>query len=375
MRKTLVVTNDFPPRPGGIQAYVHGFARQLPAEQLVVYASTSGGAARFDAEQRFAVIRDRSSMLLPTPRVLRRVREVARAEGCEAVWFGAAAPLGLLAAGLRRDPGIERVVASTHGHEPGWAVLPVARTLLHRIAADADVLTYLGDYTRARLVPAIAPYDGKLSSLPPGVDTERFRPRCGGDEVRRRLDLGDRPVAVCVSRLVDRKGQDTLIRAWPRVRRRVPGAVLLLVGDGPAGRGLARLAASHGVRDSVVFAGSVTGEQLPAHYDAGDVFAMPCRTRLGGFDVEGLGMVFLEASACGLPVVGGDSGGAPDAVRAGETGFVVDGRSVGAVADRIAGLLAEPAAARAMGAAGRAWVRRTWAWQPLAARLASLLDG
>src|SRR5262249_46988651 len=151
-------------------------------------------------------------------------------------------------------------------------------------------------------------------------------PTVDGQVVRRRHGLQDRPVIVCVSRLVRRKGQDSLIRALPFVRRRVRDTALLLVGDGPYRATLETMAREEGVADHVVFAGGVRWEELPAHYAAGDVFAMPCRTRRAGLDVEGLGIVYLEASATGLPVVGGDSGGAPDAVREGETGFVVPGR-------------------------------------------------
>jgi len=191
--------------------------------------------------------------------------------------------------------------------------------------------------------------------------------------VRRRVGFADRPVVVCVSRLVPRKGQDTLIRSLPRIQAAVPGAALLLVGGGPDMPRLQRLAVAAGVADDVAFTGSVPWPELPAHYAAGDVFAMPCRTRRAGLDVEGLGMVFLEASATGLPVVAGDSGGAPDAVREGETGYVVDGRSVAEVASRVSALLADPVAARAMGGRGRAWVEREWTWEKVAARLADLL--
>ncbi|HEY4855012.1 MAG TPA: glycosyltransferase family 4 protein, partial [Streptosporangiaceae bacterium] len=169
-----------------------------------------------------------------------------------------------------------------------------------------------------------------------------------------------------------RKGQDTLIRAWPQVRAAC-GAVLLLVGGGPAESRLRRLASQLGVTGSVVFTGPVPWEELPAYYDAGDVFAMPCRTRRGGLDVEGLGIVYLEASAAGLPVVGGDSGGAPDAILDGETGYVVSGGDAAAVAGRIIQLLADPAAARAMGEKGLAWVDREWRWDLVARRLERIL--
>ena len=368
--RTLVVTNDFPPRPGGIQAFVHALASRQPAGEVVVYAPAWRGAAAFDARQPFTVVRHPGTLMLPGPAVLRRARQVARSEGCDRVWFGAAAPLGL----LTRPLGLDRAVASTHGHEVGWALLPGARSVLRRIGRDVDVVTCLGDYTRRRLAPVLGP-TARLERLAGGVDAAAYRPGAGGDVVRRRYGLADRPVVVCVSRLVPRKGQDALVRALPELRRRVPGAALLLVGGGPDLTRLRRLAGALGVDEHVVTTGSVPWSELPAHYDAGDVFAMPCRTRRGGLEVEGLGIVFLEASATGLPVVAGRSGGSPDAVREGETGHVVDGRSMREVTDAVADLLQDRERARALGAAGRAWVERDWRWEVQAGRLRSLLAG
>ncbi|MCU1599809.1 MAG: glycosyl transferase family 1 [Frankiales bacterium] len=362
--KTLVVTNDFPPRPGGIQTYVHSLLTRQPDGEVVVYASSWQGARDFDAEQPFPVVRASTSVLLPTPSRLREARAVAASEGCDRVWFGAAAPLALMA----RHLGLPSL-ASTHGHEIAWSRLPALRQVLQRI--EVDRFTALGSYTRDRLQPVLrAPVD----LLPPGVDSSAFRPGSGGEQVRRRLGLSDRPVVVCVSRLVPRKGQDVLIRALPAIRRRVPETALLLVGGGPHAPKLRELAASAGVADDVMMTGSVPWEELPAHHDAGDVFAMPCRSRYRDLEVEGLGIVFLEASASGKPVVAGDSGGAPEAVRDGETGYVVDGTSVEQVADRVASLLEDPSLARAMGAAGRAWVQQAWTWELQAARLRTLLS-
>jgi phosphatidylinositol alpha-1,6-mannosyltransferase len=369
---TLLVTNDFPPRPGGIQQFVHNLAVRQPAGSVVVYASTFGGAEKFDAEQPFEVVRERTGMLLPTPGVARRAAELARAHGCDSVWFGAAAPLGLLADGLRRRAGVERVVALTHGHEVGWAALPGARTLLRRIGRGADVVTYLGEYTRSRLDRVLHGLTS-LERLAPGVDVDAYSPQVDGHLVRARHGLTDRPVIVCVSRLVPRKGQDVLIRALPLIHRAVPDAALLMVSGGPYRPTQQRLARETGVERDVVFTGSVSWAELPAHYAAGDVFAMPCRTRRRGLDVEGLGIVYLEASATGLPVVAGDSGGAPDTVREGETGFVVAGRDVPAVAGRITTLLLDRALAARMGAAGRAWVESDWRWETQADRLRTML--
>ncbi|MGW7516785.1 glycosyltransferase family 4 protein [Streptomyces sp. NPDC054796] len=380
MDKTLIVTNDFPPRPGGIQAFLHSMALRLDPSQVVVYASTwkrgregAEATARFDAEQPFTVVRDRTTMLLPTPRVTRRAVELLREHDCRSVWFGAAAPLGLMAPALRRA-GARRLVATTHGHEAGWAQLPVARGLLRRIGEGTDTITYLGEYTRSRIARALTPEAAaRMAQLPPGVDEKTFHPGSGGDAVRERLGLTERPVVVCVSRLVRRKGQDTLVRALPRVLEEVPDAVLLIVGGGPYRADLEKLAAETGVADSVRFTGPVPWEELPAHYGAGDVFAMPCRTRRGGLDVEGLGIVYLEASATGLPVVSGDSGGAPDAVLDGETGYVVRGGEPGEAAERIVTLLQDPVLRARMGERGRAWVEERWRWDLLAEKLRALL--
>jgi phosphatidylinositol alpha-1,6-mannosyltransferase len=238
MAKTLVVTNDYPPRHGGIQSFVEAMVSRMPADEVIVYASTWRGraaeCARYDAAQPHPVIRERTSVLLPTPARTRRARDIARAEGCEAVWFGAAAPLGLMGGALRRA-GVSRLVATTHGHEAGWAMLPVARQQLRRIGERVDVVTYLAEYFRLRVSAALRPAAAeRMTRLSPGVDTDVFRPDLPGTvELRARLGLADSPVIVCVSRLVARKGQDTLIRALPLVRRAVPGATLLIVGDGP----------------------------------------------------------------------------------------------------------------------------------------------
>ncbi|MEV5103678.1 glycosyltransferase family 4 protein [Streptomyces massasporeus] len=380
MRKTLIVTNDFPPRPGGIQAFLHNMALRLDPQQLVVYASTwkrtrEGVEATraFDAEQPFTVVRDRTTMLLPTPGATRRAVGLLREHGCTSVWFGAAAPLGLMAPALR-GAGAERLVATTHGHEAGWAQLPAARQLLRRIGDATDTITYLGEYTRSRIAPALTPgAAARMAQLPPGVDEKTFHPGSGGDEVRARLGLTDRPVVVCVSRLVRRKGQDTLIRALPRILAAEPDTVLLIVGGGPYEKDLRRLAHETGVASAVRFTGAVPWSELPAHYGAGDVFAMPCRTRRGGLDVEGLGIVYLEASATGLPVVAGDSGGAPDAVLDGETGWVVKGGSPAEAADRITVLLGDAELRRRMGERGREWVEEKWRWDLLAEHLKNLL--
>ncbi|MFV0495201.1 GDP-mannose-dependent alpha-(1-6)-phosphatidylinositol monomannoside mannosyltransferase [Mycobacterium sp.] len=380
MSRVLLVTNDFPPRRGGIQSYLAEFVSRLVddgSHSLMVYAPKWKGAPEFDDEAQAAgyrVVRHPGTLMLPVPSVDTRMRSLIAEHGIDTVWFGAAAPLALLAR-RARQAGARRVLASTHGHEVGWSMLPGARSVLRRIGDDTDAVTFVSRYTRSRFAPAFGP-GATLEYLPPGVDSGRFRPDpAAGAELRTRYRLGERPTVMCLSRLVPRKGQDMLIRALPSIRRRVAGAALVIVGGGPRLDNLRTLARNGGVGDHVTFTGGVSGDELPAHYAMADVFAMPCRTRGSGMDVEGLGIVFLEASATGVPVIAGRSGGAPEAVLDGKTGLVVDGTSVAEIADAVTELLTDRDRAAAMGAAGRDWVRTEWGWDALAARLADLLRG
>jgi phosphatidylinositol alpha-1,6-mannosyltransferase len=346
----------------------------MPPDEVVVYTASMPGDREYDATLPFPVHRDPSGTLLPTPAVARRVVRVMRALDCDRVVFGASAPLGLLAPRLRRA-GARRMVALTHGHEVWWARVPGARQLLRRIGDSVDVMTYVSEWCRERIAPALSPdAAARMERLSPGVDTERFYPGCGGAEVRRRLGIPeDAPVVVCTARMIKRKGQDTLVKAWPEVLRSHPDARLLLVGDGPNKKAVERLARRRGVSDSVIFTGSVPWDEVPAYTDAGDVFAMPCRTRRGGLEVEGWGNVFIEAAACARPVVVGDSGGAREALLDGATGLLVDGTDVRAVGGAVADLLADPDRAEAMGRAGRARVERSFTWTRAAEQLAGWL--
>ncbi|MFH9733537.1 glycosyltransferase family 4 protein [Streptomyces sp. NPDC017260] len=347
-------------------------ADRFPPEEVVVLTSTPTATTDSGGSFPYPVIRHRARTLLPTPRATAHAASVARRYGCDRVWFGAAAPLGLMAGPLRRTTGIRTAVATTHGHEVWWARAPGTRSLLRRIGTEVDTLTWLGASTRGPVEAALAP-GTRTARLVPGVDTAAFHPALDGGPIRTRYGLGHRPVILCAARLVPRKGQDILIRALPWVRRAVPDAVLLLVGDGPYATGLRQLALDEEVLDAVVFAGGHPHRALPPFYAAADVFAMPCRSRRRGLEVEGLGIVYLEAAASGLPVLAGDSGGAPDAVRDGETGHVVDGHSVAATADRLIRLLRNPDLAREMGGRGRHWMCTEWTWDHSYATLRDLL--
>jgi phosphatidyl-myo-inositol dimannoside synthase len=367
----LLITNDYPPRAGGIQQYCHNLVRGLPPDEVVVYAPAWEGAAEFDAGEPYRVVRHPTSNMLPTASVARRAVELIREVQPDLVCFGAAFPLGLLARRLTRETGV-RCVGFTHGVEVAVSILPLARRAMTRVASDLRLLTAVSHWSAAR-VERGARGRCPVELLPSGVAAGVYHPGVDGSAVRRRHGLGDDPVCVCVSRLVPRKGQDKLIQAWPGVVARVPAARLLIVGPGPYRRKLDKLAAASPVADRIHFTGEVRWDELPEHYAAGDVFAMPCRTRWLGMDLEALGVVFLEAAAAGLPVVAGRSGGAPETVVEGGTGTVVDGRRAAAVGDAVAGLLADLPRARAMGEAGRRRVEAEFSWEAVGARLEKLL--
>ena len=335
--RTLVVTNDFPPRRGGIESFVLSLCREMPRDRVVVYTASMPGAHLVDAELDFPVVRDRRSILLPSRRVGREVERVFRTYECDEVLFGAAAPLGLLATRLRRV-GARRIVGLTHGHEVWWASVPGTRYLLRRIGDSTDSLTYVSEFCRREIANALSPSAAaRMQRLSPTVDTSRFHP--GVDGAARRTALGlapGRPVVLAASRLVKRKGHDTLIKAWPAVLASHPDAVLLIVGDGPRRRVLARMIRRRRLGAAVRMLPGVRWESMPELYAAADVFALPCRTRRFGLEPEAYGIVFLEAAASGLPIVVGRSGGAPETLTPGTAGQVVDPRSIDEVAGTVA---------------------------------------
>ena len=377
MGRTLVITNDFPPRPGGIQTFGYEIVRRFDPESVTVLTSNWEGAAEFDAAQDFKIVRANTQTLVPSKSTLSMAREIVVAENITRVLFGAAAPLGLLAAPLRKL-GVTNIVGMTQGHETGWAMTPGTRQALRKIGNDTDYLTYISEYTHKKIAKALSPSAAaRMRRIVPGVDSTEFSPDNLSSGIQLRTELGwiDRPVIVCVSRLMARKGQDELIRALPMILQTVANASLIIVGDGPYRKDLERLVKKLGLENFVHLTGKVSQTELSKWYAAGDIFAMPCRTRMGGWDVEGLGIVFLEGSATGLPVIVGDSGGAVDAVIDGETGFLVDGTNTAEIADRIAYLFANPDVAKKMGEAGRNWVTQEWTWDQNFKKLDGLLSG
>jgi len=375
--RTLCITNDFGPRAGGIETFVVGLIERMPKNSVVVYTASQADSAPFD-EMWFRnygveVIRDSSKVLLPSFRVGRNVRKLVRERNITTVFFGAAAPLALLAPGLR-TAGVKRIVALTHGHEVWWSRLWPFSIAIARIGRSVDALTYLGEFTRGEIAKALNPASvAKLVRIAPGIDTEHFAPRSDAQGLRESLGLADKKVIVSVGRLVHRKGQDVLIAAMPEIIKSIDDVHLLLIGEGPYKRDLEKRLKNLGLENRVTFVGRVQYPDLPRYICVGDVFAMPSRSRLAGLEVEGLGIVYLEASACGLPVIGGLSGGAPDAVLQGETGFAVDGTSAHEVAQAVVKVLADKELAQKLGARGRQWIIEQWQWQMWSERFNQLL--
>ena len=377
LRKILLVTNDLGPRAGGIETFILGLLDQLDGHQVVIYTAAQEGSEAFDQELMVKtgaiVIRDKNSILLPTPSVNRRVRATMQLHGSEIIWFGATMPLAWMS-GLLKRHGAKRIVALTHGHEVWWAKIPPFRWIFAYSTRSIDVLTYLGEFTRRAMAP-IVNSTCELVQIAPGIPIDHFTPGTKPEKLLRELNLEGHQVLISVGRLVHRKGQDKLLQALPEILRHHPDVVLIFVGVGPRQRKLDQLIQKLGLSEYVRFVGRVAYKNLPEYFRLGDLFVMPSRSRLAGLEVEGLGIVYLEASACGVPVLAGGSGGAPDAVLDGTTGVVVDGTSISVIAATITELLDHPARLHEMGLAGRAWTAEKWGWQIWGDRFKSVLLG
>ena len=376
MEKILCITNDFGPRAGGIETFVIGLIERLPFGSVIVYTSAQESSAPYDLKwlQDFGVevVRDKSKILLPTPGVAYCVNALVRERKITTVFFGAAAPLGLLSKGLRRA-GVKEIVALTHGHEVWWSKVFPFTLAMKSISRQVNTLTYLGEFTRNAISKSVTKVAAQsMVKIAPGIDTDHFSPQ-DARELRNELGLTEKKVIVSVGRLVHRKGQDVLIEAMPAIIKDVPEAHILMIGEGPYRSYLENRVRVLGIQERVTFIGRIQYADLPRYICVGDLFVMPSRSRLAGLEVEGLGIVYLEASACGLPVIAGDSGGAPDAVIEGETGLVVDGTSKSDVAAAVVELLLDPDRSKAMGIRGRQWIIQEWRWEIWSARFAELL--
>jgi len=376
-RPVLLVTNDLGPRAGGIESFILGLLGELDGKKIVIFTSSQAGSVAFDQElaQKYGVVvhRDKSKVLLPTPRVNRAVVQVMQQYSSSIIWYGAAAPLGWMSGYLRRH-GALRQISLTHGHEVWWSKIFPFSKVMKAIAKNLDVITYLGEFTHNAMKP-ILNSRVRAVRIAPGISIDHFTPGRKSEELLDQLNLRGKKVIVCVGRLVHRKGQDRLIEALPHILREVPNAILLFVGEGPRRKALEVLINKYRVGESVRFVGRVQYADLPTYLRLGDIFAMPSRSRFFGLEVEGLGIVYLEASAVGLPVIGGASGGAPDAVLDGETGLVVDGTNPSAIADAAIRLLQNPESSAAMGRRGREWAVENWSWKLWGERFSALLFG
>ena len=365
MARILLVTNDFGPRAGGIETFIIGLVERLKHHEIYVYTSAQADSQSYDeewlAKYGVRVIRDQSRILLPTPRVVLALRTLIKRESIEVIWFGAAAPLGISARWLRISS-VRKIIALTHGHEVWWSKVPPFNLLMKEMGKSIDSFGYLGAFTASALSRVISP--NKLTRIAPGIDTEHFQPI-------ERDNLA--PTIISVGRLVHRKGQDRLVEALPLIKASIPNVQLICVGEGPHRSELDRLIVENEVSENVKFLGRIAYKDLPGILALGDVFVMPSRSRLFGLEVEGLGIVYLEASACGLPVIAGSSGGAPDAVIEGETGFVVDGNDLNAIADRTIMLLSDPELRSRFGQRGREWVVAEWRWEIWSSRFDDLV--
>ena len=365
-KKILLVTNDFGPRTGGIETFVIGLLERITGHEVTVFTSQQGDTSEYDQQwfDKFGVrvIRDRSKILLPSWRVTRAVKKVVASHNIEIVVFGAAAPLALMSSSLRKS-GVKKIIAITHGHEVWWAKIFPFNLAIKRIGKGVDHLTYLGEFTRWAISKALTDKSAnEMVKIAPGIDTAHFIPQPDAIQKRKELGLQGKKIIISVGRLVHRKGQDKLIEAMPDVLRKIPNAHLLIVGEGPYKNHLEKLVNKLSLKENITFAGRIMYDRLPSYLSAADLFAMPSRSRFFGLEVEGLGIVYLEASACGIPVLAGNSGGAPDAVLEGVTGFCVDGTNVAEIASAVIEICSDAERASHMGAAGRNWIVDQWRW-------------
>ena len=371
MARHLLVTNDFPPKIGGIQSYLWELWRRLPPDDVVVHTTPYRGADEFDAVQPFTVVRAPEPVLLPQPWLVRRVNDLARRYEAELVIIDPAVPAGLIGPHLERPYGV-----ILHGAEvtvPGR--IPVSRHVLARVLGRAAGVIAAGGYPAEEGERAVG-RSLPTTIVPPGVDTDRIRPLDGESTrtARRRLGLPeDTPLVVSVSRLVPRKGMDTLIRAVAQLGSEIPDLTLAIAGNGRDRSRLERLTAE--LDAPVRFLGRVPDADLAGLYGAGDVFAMICRTRWGGLEQEGFGIVFVEAAAAGVPQVAGRSGGAHEAVAHGETGLVVDDPgSVTETVTALAQILQNDDLRSSMGEAARQRAEKEFSYEVLAARLGVAIE-
>lgn len=376
MKSLLVSSVYFPPQTGGISQLMAGLAAALGPSEVCCLTGTPTGL--------------QPGPSAAAPRVYRWPRAFAGTGMVQGAVLGGA----LCEILLREQPRLVQIAHAFDGyvalHLERWLRFPFIvyahgneildarkspwekpRLALRRAARVLAVSRFT-----ARLVEEVGVAAERIEIVHPGCDTELFRPLEPRSDFRQKLLGADakQHVILSVGNLVPRKGHDMVICGLPRIVSRFPGVRYLIVGDGPHRVALESLALAKGVRDHVVFAGRISGEELPEIYALADVFAMPSRQRLDASDVEGFGLVFLEAASCGKPVVGGRSGGIEDAVVDGATGLLVDPESPEGIADALAQILADPAQASRLGEQGRARVVKEFTWSRVAQRVREIFE-
>ncbi len=354
--RLLVITNDFPPNPGGIENYIYSLVRRWPPGEVIVVTRRMPGGEEFDASQEFEIIREPVDTLLPRPDLVRRLLRTVTDRGIDMVHFPSVLPLGLMGEGLSRPYGV-----TIHGGEFVLASrIPGARTALKAVCKRAGVVMAESSFAESLVTRLLGPKI-PMARVTCGVDADRYGPGAASP-----VDLGVAgPVVVSVSRLVPRKGARTLIRAMPAVLESRADAHLLLVGGGPDFERLQEMTAKAALERSVTLAGPQPWDRIPAYLASADIFALPTRTRFLGTETEGLPLVYVEAAAAGLPLIGANVGGVGDAVRPGRTGLMVDGSDPKQTASAILRLLDDPVEARRLGEAAREMVEQEFSWDTI----------
>ena len=371
MGRHLLVTNDFPPKLGGIQQYLWELWRRLDTDRFEIHTTPYANDEAFDAEQSFSIVRSQEPVLLPYPWLAKRMNHAADAFGADLIVIDPAVPLGIIGPALNRPYAVV-----LHGAEvtvPGR--LPGARQALARVLDQATGVISAGEYALAEAERAVG-RELRSVVIPPGVDVDRYRPVADADTlaVRERFDIGpDAPFVFRVSRLVPRKGMDTLIASASRLKASFPDLVVAIAGDGRDRARLQRRIDDLGA--PVRLLGRITDDDKAALLGAADLFAMLCRNRWNGLEQEGFGIVFVEAAAAGTAQIAGDSGGASEAVAHGETGVVLEvDATIAEVTTTIAALLDDPLRLASMGTASRDRATAKFSYDGLATRLQATLD-
>lgn len=356
--RILLTTNGFLPEIGGVQTYCYQLAKNLTSvgEEVIVLAPGMEGDSRFDREQNFKIIRTKkivtSRFAFLSILKRKRVEKVLVGHGSHYVRLASLAHL------LFKTP----YYVIVHLEE----ILPPEREkVIQKSFSRTNKVITVSHFAKKKLVEIGIP-ENKIVVIPNGVDPVKFNSRLDSSLIRKKHNLKNKKVILTVARLGEHKGHANVIRALPQVLEKVPSSIYLVVGSGEKEGRLKGLVKELGLEDKVIFTGEVEKEKLPLYYMACDVFIMPS-------DIEGFGIVFLEANACGKPVIGGRTGGISDAIIDGETGLLVDPLDITQIAEALVRLLTDPKHAQKLGEKGRERVERELNWQEMARKIKRII--